>query len=169
MNIKNYSAKLAVASVALISSIITFAPKAIAQSATFNFSETITPGCDLSGFTAAAGATIDLEANGTNNGLITPNPASFSIACNFAGAQINITSASEDVAETAADSLTATLEKITGTTGTSTSNGGVGNTILDLEASSNDFNLELETDHSTNGLIAGTYNYNVVVTVTGNN
>lgn len=170
MNIRNYPTKLALASIALVSA-VSFAPSAMAQSATFNFSENITPSCDLAGLNTAAGSTVDLQPNSSQNGLLTANPATFSIACNFDGATINITGASEDLAPSAATALTATLTKTNDST-SSISNGSTGNNDLILEGSvggfANDFELGLTTDHSGNGLIAGTYNYSVVISVAGN-
>lgn len=167
-NMKISSLKILSTSIALFTgfSVVGFAQSTKAQdaTATFTFSHTILQNCDLN---TLADDIVTLTPSG--NTLVTNNPGTFNVVCNYTGAQINITSITE-TAESAADTVTATLTRTGGTNEFRTALLGepVG-TPIDLEATNNIFEVELETDHSTNGLTAGSYSYDVVVTVTGNN
>ncbi|AFZ55323.1 hypothetical protein [Cyanobacterium aponinum] len=177
MNIKNYSAKLAVASVALVSSVITFAPKAIAQTATFSFTREIETGCVFIGGTDAGSGSVTTESELTEdlvNNTLSGNNTDISVECNFDGGTLQITGVTEGTNEVTLNSdnnLTATLGLNNNASVPSlTANRGGSSTTSELDAGTTDMTLQLLADFGAGSqtLQAGSYSYEVQVTLANN-
>ncbi|WP_324282920.1 hypothetical protein VKI22_06935 [Cyanobacterium aponinum UTEX 3221] len=172
MNIKNYSAKLAIASVALVSSVITFAPKAIAQTASFNFNGTVNTDCQFNnlGLGQNFSSTQPLTESGGN---LTGSDNTLAINCNFAGAELQITDVSQSPSNGGAlivdeSNLDATATLSNATAATLSADGNTSSSIQTLNAGQTDVDLVFTADfnNDTATLTAGTYAYDVVMTLT---
>lgn len=159
MNIKNYSTKLALASITLISA-VSFAPSAIAED--IIFTGEVTPSCVFSNTTNGT-----LVENATGTGLTSQGGTAgqTTLTCNKAGGTLTVDAINPAVANPVATTNTPNVT-VTGLSDTISAINGSLNT-LPLGANTITANMTaVTTDNSV--IPAGDYSYTLVLTANVN-
>ncbi len=173
INMKISSLKILSTSIALLTgfSVVGFAQSAMAQSAVFNFTETISSACqfDALGLGNGFSSTAPLTQNGQN----LEGSDSVTVNCNFTGATLQITDVSQSPTAGAATianvvNLDATADLTGDTTATLTADGSTQSALQTLNAGATAVDLDFVADFAsdTASLTAGSYSYEVVMTLT---
>lgn len=173
-NMKISSLKIISTSVALLSgfSVIGFAQSAMAQTANFNFSSSVTSACQFN--SAGIGNSVNASSPLTQSGnVLSGTNNTVNVNCNFSGGELQITQVSENAGNAlsiaTATNLTATATLTNGASPlTLTANKGTQSAVSTLANGATNIDLALTADFATDSqvLIAGSYSYDVVMTLT---
>lgn len=166
--------KIISASVALLSgfSVVGFAQNATAQTANFNFSSNVTSSCQFN--SAGIGNSVNASSALTQTGnVLSGSNNTVNVNCNFSGGELQITNVSENASNALSIStpanLTATATLTNGASPlTLTANKGTQSAVSTLANGTTNIGLALTADFQADGkiLIAGSYSYDVVMTLT---
>lgn len=174
INMKISSLKILSTSIALLTgcSVVGFAQNAMAQTANFNFSASVNSQCQFN--TAGLGNSVNSSAPLTQTGnVLSGSDSTVNVNCNFDGGQLQITQVSESAGNALSIStpanLTATATLTNAATPlTLTANKGGTSAVSTLKTGATNIGLGLVADFAADSqtLIAGTYSYDVVITLT---
>ncbi len=173
-NMKISSLKIISTSVALLSgfSVFGFAQSATAQTANFNFSSNVTSACQFDN--AGIGNSVNASSPLTQTGnVLSRTNSAVNVNCNFSGGELQITQVSENasnalsIATPANLTATATLTNSANPL-TLTANKATPSVVSTLVNGTTYIGLALTADFAADSqvLIAGSYSYDVVMTLT---